>query len=36
MKAHLKYDVTLEWLMQFKDVEKIKYLNRSISRKKRL
>lgn len=34
MKAHLKYDVTLEWLMQFKDVEKIKYLNRSISRKR--
>ena len=34
MKAHLKYDVTLEWLDQFPDIEKLKYLNRSISRKR--
>jgi 5-methylcytosine-specific restriction endonuclease McrA len=34
MKAHLKYDVSLEWLSQFNDIEKLKYLNRSISRKR--
>ena len=34
MKAHLKYNVTLEWLMQFQDIEKVKYLNRAISRKR--
>jgi len=34
MKAHLKYDVSLDWLKQFEDVEKLKYLNRSISRKR--
>jgi len=32
MKAHLKYNVSLDWLKQFEDVEKLKYLNRSISR----
>ena len=32
MKAHLKYDVTIEWLSKFEDIEKLKYLNRSISR----
>ena len=32
MKAHLKYDVSLDWLKQFEDIEKLKYLNRSISR----
>lgn len=30
MKVHLKYDVTLEWLKEFEDIEKLKYLNRSI------
>ena len=34
MKAHLKYDVSLEWLSQFNDIEKLKYLNRSISHKR--
>ena len=24
MKAHLKYDVSLEWLSKFEDIEKIK------------
>ena len=32
MRAHLKYDVTIEWLSKFEDIEKLKYLNRSISR----
>ena len=34
MKAHLKYDVSLEWLDGFEDIEKLKYLNRSLSRKR--
>lgn len=32
MLAHLRYNVTIEWLMQFDDIEKLKYLNRSFSR----
>lgn len=32
MKAHLKYDITLEWLMKFEDIEKLKILNKSITR----
>jgi len=34
MKSHLKYDVSLEWLNSFEDIEKLKYLNRSLSRKR--
>ena len=34
MKAHLKYNVSLEWLNSFPDIEKLKYLNRSLSRKR--
>jgi len=34
MKNHLKYDVSLEWLQQFDDIEKLKLLNKSISRKR--
>lgn len=34
MGGHLKYDVTLEWLSKFEDIEKLKYLNRSLSRKR--
>lgn len=34
MKSHLKYSVTLDWLSQFEDIEKLKYLNRAISRKR--
>jgi len=34
MKAHLKYDVSLDWLNSFENIEKLKYLNRSLSRKR--
>jgi len=34
MKAHLKYDVSIEWLSKFEDIEKLKFLNKSISRKR--
>jgi hypothetical protein len=34
MKAHLKYEVSLEWLNQFENIEKLKCLNRSISRER--
>ena len=34
MKAHLKYEVSYEWLDSFEDIEKLKYLNHSISRKR--
>lgn len=32
MLAHLKFDVTLEWLQGFEDIEKLKFLNRILSR----
>lgn len=35
MKAHLSYDVTLEWLDTFPDIEKLKFLNNVISRHKK-
>jgi hypothetical protein len=34
MRSHLKYDVTFDWLDTFEDIEKLKFLNRSISRKR--
>lgn len=34
MKAHLKYDVSLEWLRKFDDIEKLKYLNHSLARQR--
>jgi len=34
MLAHLKYDISLEWLMSFEDIEKLKYLNKALSRKR--
>jgi hypothetical protein len=35
MKAHLKYDVSFNFLNTYsKDIEKLKYLNRAISRKR--
>jgi hypothetical protein len=34
MQSHLKYDVSLEWLHQFSDIDRVKYLNRSISRER--
>ena len=34
MMAHLKYNVTFEWVNGFEDLEKIKYLNHAISRKR--
>lgn len=32
MRAHLKYDIELDWLMQFKNIEKLKCLNKILSR----
>lgn len=34
MRAHLKYDVTFEWLDGFSDIEKLKFLNLSITRER--
>lgn len=34
MLAHLKYRVDFDWLNSFEDIEKLKFLNRSISRKR--
>ena len=34
MMAHLKYEVSFEWLNSFDDIEKLKYLNRSIARER--
>jgi hypothetical protein len=34
MKGHLKYDVSLEWLNTFSDIEKLKFLNKSITRER--
>ncbi len=34
MLSHLKYEVDFEWLNSFDDLEKLKFLNRSISRKR--
>jgi len=34
MINHLKYDVEYEWVNQFEDIEKLKYLNRCVSRKR--
>jgi len=34
MKAHLKYNVSLKWLKSFNDIEKLKYLNSAIKRKR--
>lgn len=34
MQSHLRYNVSLEWLNQFDDIEKLKYLNRSLSRQR--
>ena len=31
MKEHLRFDVSLEWLSQFDDFEKLKFLNRAIT-----
>jgi predicted transcriptional regulator len=32
MAVHLRYDVNYSWLMQFDDIEKLKFLNTTISR----
>jgi hypothetical protein len=34
MRGHLRFDVSLEWLSSFKDIEKLKFLNKSISKKR--
>ena len=34
MIAHLKFNVSLEWVYQFPDIEKLKFLNSSLKRKR--
>lgn len=34
MLSHLKYEVDFDWLNSFEDLEKLKFLNRAISRKR--
>lgn len=34
MKGHLSYNVSLEWLLQFEDIEKLKFLNKSITKER--
>ena len=34
MVAHLKYDVDYDWVDSFQDLEKLKFLNRSLARKR--
>ena len=34
MKAHLKYNISLRWLKRFDNIEKLKFLNRTLSRKR--
>ena len=34
MLGHLKHIVDIDWLMGFPDIEKLKFLNRSISRRR--
>jgi len=34
MKNHLRTNVELEWLMKFEDIEKLKFLNKSIVRRR--
>jgi 5-methylcytosine-specific restriction endonuclease McrA len=31
MANHIRFDISFEWLMQFDDIEKLKYLNRTIT-----
>ena len=34
MASHLRHTIEVEWLMKFTDIEKLKFLNRSISRQR--
>ena len=34
MKSHLRHDIDLDWLRSFSDFEKLKFLNRAISRRR--
>jgi len=34
MAWHIRFDVSVEWLSQFEDIEKLKFLNRCISKRK--
>jgi len=34
MVTHLKYDVSLEWIDKFEDIEKLKLLNKSLTRER--
>ena len=33
MASHIRFDVSAEWLSQFEDIEKLKFLNRCISKR---
>jgi len=33
MSSHIRFDVDAEWLSQFEDIEKLKFLNRCISKR---
>lgn len=32
MEKHLRFNIDIDWLLQFEDIEKLKFLNKSISR----
>ena len=34
MVSHLRFNVSLDWIMQFKDLEKLKFLNRAVSKRR--
>lgn len=34
MSSHIRFDVSVEWLSQFDDIERLKFLNRCISKRK--
>ena len=34
MKSHLKYEIELEWLIKYEDIEKLKFLNKSLTRER--
>lgn len=34
MEEHLKYDISLKWLKSFGDIEKMKFLNKTLSRRR--
>ena len=34
MASHIRFDISFEWLLQLEDIEKLKFLNRCISKRK--